>query len=83
MRLKLHTAAENNGTIYSMDEEAFVSVSLKTNDDIDEDAANGLAKFIATAVGNKDTSNITIMDYSVISCFQGNRLMRQEFQQAR
>lgn len=67
------SAAENNGTIYSMDEEAFVSVSLKTNDDIDEDAANGLAKFIATAVGNKDTSNITIMDYSGNLLFSGEQ----------
>ncbi len=64
-------AAADNGTIYTLDEEAFVSVSLKLNDEIDEDTAAGLARFIATAVGNKDTSNITIMDYSAKLLFSG------------
>lgn len=65
------SAPEDNGTIYTLDEEAFVSVSLKLNDEIDEDVATGLAKFIATAVGNKDTANITIMDYSANLLFSG------------
>lgn len=62
---------ENNGTIYSQDKEASVSVSLKLKNDIDESVAMGLAKFIATAVGNKTTSNITIMDYSANLLFSG------------
>jgi len=62
---------EDNGTIYASEQEAFVSVSLKLNDSIDEDAASGIAKFIATAVGNEDTANITIMDYSANLLFAG------------
>lgn len=62
---------EDNGTIYASEQDAFVSVSLKLNDSIDEDAAVGIAKFIATAVGSKDTSNITIMDYSANLLFAG------------
>lgn len=64
-------AAQDNGTIYSLDEESFVSVSLKLSGEIGEDVASGLARFIATAVGNKDTSNITIMDYSANLLFSG------------
>lgn len=62
---------DDNGTIYASEEEAFVSVSLKLNDNIDDDTALGVAKFIATAVGNKDTENITIMDYSANLLFAG------------
>lgn len=65
------SSPEDDGTIYASQEEAFVSVSLKLKEEIDENVALGIAKFIATAVGNEDTANITIMDYSANLLFAG------------
>lgn len=52
-------------TSYSVlddDEETFVSVKLTLNKDIPGGAAETMAKYIATAVGNDTTARITIVD---------------------
>lgn len=69
-RVTLDVPVED-GTILSKDEDTYVSVALNLNSEIDEDVANGLARFIATAVGNKDTSSVTILDSQAQLLFAG------------
>lgn len=53
---------ENDGTILSKKEDTFVSVMLTLNYSIDSDTALGIAKNVATGVGNKTTDSITMID---------------------
>lgn len=63
-----------DGTIISKDQDTYASVTLTLNDEIDDDVANGIAKFVATAVGNKDTSSVTILDSEAKLIFSGEDL---------
>ncbi len=57
-----------NYSVLQDQEETFVSVKLTLAKNIPDGAAENMAKYIATAVGNDTTSRITIVDS------QGNRL---------
>ena len=52
----------DDGTILSKDEQAYVAVILTLNSDMDDEQATGIAKYLATNVGNDDTANILILD---------------------
>ena len=56
------TIPENDGTIISQNKETYASVLLTTKDKIDEDTAGSIARYVATAVGDNTTNNITIID---------------------
>ena len=62
---------ENDGTIIAQNKETYASVLLTTKDKIDEDTADGLARFVATAVGNNTTNNVTIIDSTGNVIFAG------------
>lgn len=60
-----------DGTIISKDQDTYVSVTVTLADEIDDDIANSMAKFVATAVGNKDTASVTILDSEANLIFSG------------
>lgn len=62
---------ENDGTIIAQNKETFASVLLTTKSEINEDSADALAKYVATAVGNKTTDNVTIIDSTGKVIFAG------------
>lgn len=72
-RVTLDVPVED-GTIISQDLDTYASVSLTLNEEIDEEVANGIAKFVATAVGNKDTSSVTILDSKANLIFSGENV---------
>lgn len=53
---------EDDGTIISMNQETYASIILQLNSEMDEEQAAGIAKFVATEVGNDSTDNILILD---------------------
>ncbi|MBO4901635.1 MAG: flagellar M-ring protein FliF [Lachnospiraceae bacterium] len=53
---------ENDGTLLAKEEETYASVMLDLNEELGVGVAENFAKNIATAVGNKTTANITIID---------------------
>lgn len=53
---------ENNGTLIATKEEGFASIVLELDGELDENTASALARFVATALGNETTENITIID---------------------
>lgn len=53
---------DDDGTLLAQKEEAYASVMLTLNGELSTDAAAGLARFIATSLGNKSTENIVILD---------------------
>lgn len=62
---------EEDGTIISMNQETYASVILTLNSDMDDEQAVGIAKFIATEVGNDSTDNVLIIDGSGNVLFSG------------
>ena len=60
-----------DGTIISMGQETYASVVLELNGDLEEEQAAGIAKFIATEVGNDSTDNILLMDSNGNVLFSG------------
>lgn len=56
------TMADDDGTILSSDKETSASVQLSLNDDMDEDQAASIARYVATALGNSSTEGVTILD---------------------
>lgn len=63
---------EDDGTILSKKEETFASVLLTLNYSIDNETVLGIAKNVATGIGNKTTSNITIIDSDGKLLFSGD-----------
>lgn len=61
----------DDGTILAREEEAYAAVALNLSAEMDEEQASGLAKFIATQLGNDTTDNITIMDSGMNVLFAG------------
>ncbi|MCR5486766.1 MAG: flagellar M-ring protein FliF [Lachnospiraceae bacterium] len=55
---------DNDGTLIREDKESYASVMLYLDnpEDMDEEQAAGLARFVATSIGNDTTNNIVIMD---------------------
>lgn len=61
----------DDGTIISQKEDTYASVTLTLNGEMNDEQAAGIAKFIASAVGNKDTSSITIIDSNAKLLYSG------------
>lgn len=61
----------DDGTIISKGEETYASVILTLDGEMDEDQAAGIAKYIATEVGNDTTDRVTIMDSDTNLLFSG------------
>lgn len=62
---------DNDGTLLSKEEEAYASVMLELNEELGTGVAENFAKNIATALGNKTTANITIIDANGNLLFSG------------
>ena len=62
---------DNDGTLLSTNEEAYASVMLELNEELGVGVAENFAKNIATALGNKTTDNITIIDSNGNLLFSG------------
>ena len=62
---------EEDGTIISMGQETYASVMLELNGDLEEEQAAGIARFIATEVGNDSTDHILILDSNGNVLFSG------------
>ena len=63
---------EDDGTIFSENEEASVAVMLELSEELSSSAIKGMANYLATAVGNKDTDQITIVDTNSNLLFDGS-----------
>ncbi len=62
---------EDDGTIITMNQETYASVILQLNGEMGEEQAAGIAKFIATEVGNDSTDNILLIDSDGNVLFSG------------
>ena len=62
---------DNDGTLLSKEEEAYASVMLDLIDTLPEGVAENFARNIATALGNKTTENISIIDTAGNLLFSG------------
>ena len=62
---------DDDGTLAAKSEESSASVLLDLSDSMSDDQAAAVAKFVATGLGNKTTSNITIMDTDDNILFSG------------
>lgn len=61
----------DDGTILAREEEAYASVILTLSGTMEEEQAAGIAKYIATQLGNDTTDNITIIDSDANVLFAG------------
>lgn len=61
----------DNGTLLSTKEESYASVMLDLKDELPDGVAENFARNIATALGNKTTENITIIDTEGNLLFSG------------
>ena len=64
---------DNDGTLLAEEKESSASVmlTLKNQDEMNDDVAATIARFVATAIGNKSTANIVIMDSMGNMLFSG------------
>lgn len=62
---------KNDGTLIAEQEDSYASVMLTLDSDLGTDEAAGLARFVATALGNESTENIVIMDSNGNMLFSG------------
>ena len=62
---------DNDGTLLAKEEEAYASVMLELKEELQPGIAENFAKNIATALGNKTTDNITIIDTNGNLLFSG------------
>lgn len=69
----MFTMPKEKLTILENDEETYVSLKLTLTGDMPEGAADSLARFVATAVGNPTTNSITIIDNAGRTLFQGSQ----------
>lgn len=63
----------DDGTILANEEDTYaaITLTLTDKDSMDEETAAGLAKWIATAIGNDDTNSVSIMDTAGNMLFMG------------
>lgn len=66
------TIPKKSLSVLEKDEETFVSAKLTLSGTMPEGAAEGIARFIATSVGNKTTNGVTIIDNTGRTLFQGS-----------
>ena len=62
---------DNDGTLVSRNEPSYAWVQLELQDDFTAEQAAYVAKAVATALGNSDTSQITIMDTDANLLYSG------------
>ena len=64
---------EDDGTLLSENKDSYASImlTLKDKEAMTDDIAAGLARFVATAIGNDSTANIVIMDTTGAMLFSG------------
>lgn len=62
---------KDDGTLKTSQEEASASVFLTLDGEMEEEQAIGLAKMVATRLGNETTDNIAIMDSNMNLLFAG------------
>lgn len=62
---------QDDGTLISKNEQAYAMILLELEGEFTTDNAAFLAKAVATAIGNDDTSNITIMDTEANLLYSG------------
>ena len=62
---------QEDGTLISSEKESFAEVFLTLNGEMSEEQALGLARMIATGLGNKTTDNISIMDSNLNLLYSG------------
>ncbi len=65
------TLPNNDGTILAKKEQASAAVILTLSGEVSEEQAYGLARYIATELGNDDTKNILILDSDMNVLFSG------------
>jgi len=61
----------DDGTILAQKEETYAAIALRLNKELEEGMAEGIARFVATAVGNESTESITILDSNSNVLFSG------------
>jgi flagellar M-ring protein FliF len=65
------TLPEDDGTILAKDEEGTAAVSLTLSSSLSEDQAYGIARLIATQLGNSSTEGVTILDQNMNIIYSG------------
>ena len=63
---------EDDGTLIAKNTEKSASVLLELSEECTNDTAAGLARFVATALGNKTTENVVILDTDGHLLFSGS-----------
>lgn len=63
---------ENNGTLISQKEDSSAAIMIEPEGEFTQDNANTVAKFVKTALGNANISNITIIDNEGNLLFSGD-----------
>ncbi|MEY8392061.1 flagellar M-ring protein FliF C-terminal domain-containing protein [Lachnospiraceae bacterium 45-W7] len=61
----------DDGTVLALENDTYAAVTLSLSEDMDEEKAGGLARWIATAVGNDNMDDISIMDSAGNVLFAG------------
>ncbi len=61
----------DDGTVLALEEDSYAAVTLSLSGTMDEETAAGLARWIATAIGNKETDDISILDTTGNMLFSG------------
>lgn len=62
---------EDDGTLIAQDKESFAGITLELEGELTEEGAAALARFVATALGNETTDNISIIDTEGNLLFSG------------
>jgi flagellar M-ring protein FliF len=65
------TLPEDDGTILAKDTEGTAAVSLTLSSSLSEDQAYGIARLVATQLGNSSTEGITILDQNMNIIYSG------------
>lgn len=61
----------DDGTILAREQSTYAAITLELDKDLEDGQAEGIAKFVATAVGNDDTEAVTILDNEANVLFAG------------
>lgn len=61
----------DDGTLIAEQQDASITAVLTLDGEMDDEQAEGLAKMLATSLGNENTDNVTIMDSNMTLLFAG------------
>lgn len=62
---------DNNRTLFEDEKESSASIMLTTKMDLEPESVEGIAEYVANALGNKNTNNIRIVDQTGQLLFEG------------